>query len=1045
MTETAIKLQPSLQAVASKLSGAAIGVWGEPGIGKTHALQVALRGLPCRYVIVQANTPDRHLIQAMPDVNNLPAWAERTLEQVRSGKHVEAGPLADALGALISRLSPFVLALEDLHEASLQRQELWKRLAGIVAHTRGCGLIVSSRTPPPEPFSGLHLGSLPDAAITNLLEAEAGAPLPTEATAWIGAQVRGNPLFALEYFRHLARLGFLWSDGRRWRWRLPEQTRMPNSVEALIQQQLQVAIRSDASRRVLGAMTLLPPEASDALLTQVGQVTQSDLEQTRQELELDGMLLDRHFVHPLFREIALAQLSRPERTALARRAITALEPDDPVTAADYLDAADLSAAEASALLDRALEAARQAGHRGQAARLLARRAAFSDSAQRCQLTLEAARLMREVNVGEALELSRQALQAQPDTLEATLLTAELLAALGKDRQAEELLDRARNNPGNDALEVAARLFEASITVKHLSHDYNGVLNLWQAHNAVPEVRARVQLAVIARAFVQLRHFDEADAVLNQALSTPKLSRLELSELLYIRAFLPYFVGNNASGEVGFSAFLHVLSEFDDGSLRYREMRAGTHQLRAYTRHALGRPIEAAQDISTALALVADIGDASHYAQLQSELGLYLLESGEYQRAEEVLLESREVLERVGHLMYLTMLERITARLYMEWGVPHGTALALRHARAALDLARRTDHPGFIGGGLFIAAWAEALHGRMDQVASLCVELEQLASNRLAPAYTTATAWLRGLVLDRQGQTEAAIREFSPIANATRPIPLGPSLERMLLELDRITNNLEAARARHTVFRARGAWNAARVAERYFPELARSETSNSKPQTAQIGVLGPVMVGDQPISERTRKGKEMLALLLEARASGQGHVGDMALRDALYPDMEDEKASSALKQLVYRLRSSFGNDLIVRSGDGYALGRVGSDAERYLETHDSSLWRGPYLVDLGESWPSSLRERLNRALRTQIHELLESDPAESLRLGRVLIASDPYDQGLLHLMVRAAAKLGDRSQLHDLYTRARTSFTEIGETLPETWEAFLKTTEASGTR
>jgi tetratricopeptide (TPR) repeat protein len=1028
--------------VASKLSGAAIGIWGEPGIGKTHALQTALRGLPCRYVIVQANTPDRNLIQVMPDTNNLPTWAERTLEQVRAGKPVEAGPLAEALGALISRLSPFVLAPEDLHEATLQRQKLWKRLAEIVARTRGCGLAVTSRTPPPEPFSGLHLGSLPDATITSLLETEAGAPLPAEATAWIGVQVRGNPLFALEYFRHLTRLGFLWSDGRRWRWRLPEQNMMPNSVEALIQQQLQATIRSDASRRVLGAMALLQPEASDTLLTQVGQVTPSELEQTRQEFALDGILLDRRFVHPLYRELALAQLSRPERTALAQRAITALEPDDPVTAADYLDAAQLSAAEASALLDRALEAARQAGHRGQAARLLARRAAFSDSAQRCQLTLEAARLMREVNLGEALELARQALQAQPAALEATLLTAELLAALGKDREAEDLLEDARNTPSNNAPELAACLFEVGIKVKHLSHDYNGVLNLWQAHESVPEMRTKVPLVIIARAFVQLRRFDEADTVLNQALSVPKLTRLELSELLYVRAFLPYFAGNNASSEVGFGAFLHILSEFDDGSLRYREMRAGTHQLRAYARNALGRPVEAAQDIGISLSLAADIGDASHYAQLQSELGLYLLESGEYTRAEEVLLESREVLERVGHLVYLTMLERITARLYLEWGVPHGAALALRHARTALGLARQADHPAFIGGALFVAGWAEALHGRTDQAMLLTSELEALKAGPLSTAYSMAAAWVRGLALERQGNPQAAIKAWQGVASASRPMQLGPSLERMLLELDRVTNNLESARARHAVFRGRGAWNAARIAERYFPELARSETINSTPPTTQVRVLGPVMVGHQPISERTRKGKEMLALLLEARALNQGNVSDMVLRDTLYPDMKDEKASSALKQLVYRLRSSFGNDLIVRSGDGYALGRVGSDAEQYLETHDSRLWRGPYLVDLGESWPSSLRERLNRVLRAHIVELLETDPAESLRLGRVLIASDPYDRTLLRLTVQAAAKLEDRSQLQDLYARARASFMEIGESLPETWEAFLKTPQAS---
>ncbi|WP_036219657.1 hypothetical protein, partial [Calidithermus chliarophilus] len=73
-------------------------------------------------------------------------------------------------------------------------------------------------------------------ASTALLQGQAGGALPPEACEWIYQRAQGNPLFTLEYFRHLGRLGHLWSDGHRWRWRAPEGEPMPTSVEALIVQ-----------------------------------------------------------------------------------------------------------------------------------------------------------------------------------------------------------------------------------------------------------------------------------------------------------------------------------------------------------------------------------------------------------------------------------------------------------------------------------------------------------------------------------------------------------------------------------------------------------------------------------------------------------------------------------------------------------------------------------------------------------------------------------------------------------------------------------------
>jgi DNA-binding SARP family transcriptional activator len=1046
--ETASSLTRRLSAVVSKRSGVALGVWGEPGVGKTFSVQAALREIPCRSASLHATVSSLALVRALPRPKNLPDWAERQVASLERGGHVEQKAIADVLVAWLAALAPFVLFVEDLHEAGSDRVALWTNLAVAVNRTRGVGLIVTSRTAPPEPFVAHHLEPLNDQDARALLESEAGSPLPSEATAWIGAHARGNPLFALEYFRHLTRLGHLWSDGRRWRWREPEGQSMPTSVEAVIGHHLQAVGHSGTTHRALVVKAMLPFDADDALWMEVAGLKADALRAAKDGLERGGILHAGAFVHPLYREATRAALGDVERCEIARRAVEMLAERDPVAAAAFVSDADLSADQTRALLERAARVARELGDHSLAAGLLVRVAGLHENPARVSTLLEAARLSREVNLSDALEIAQAALKVDADDLEAVLLTAELLAGLGRGEEAQRLLERPLSRYGQGVSPDAVRVFETRVRVKHLSHDYAGVLELWHEFTVRhPGKRLKIGMSVIARAYVQLWRLEEAGAVIAQALDAPKISRLELAELQYIRSIIPNYAGDYARAEVGFSAFLKTLETLIDGSPRFRELRAGTLQLRAYMRNVLGRPREAALDITEALLLSASFGNAGYYAHVQSELGLYLLESGEYRRAEDVIHEARATLERVGNAIYLSVLERIAARLYIEWAPPHGTALCLKYARAALEYVERADRPPFYtAGALFMAAWAEALHGRSQDALTLAAELDASASALGQMGVTAGAAWVRGLALERLGQPDEARRAFEVALAAAVPMRLGPTLDRMGLELDRLTGDLESARARTEVFRAHGALGPVHVAERYFPQLdasaapQRLTTANETTASVlvRLEVLGPtqVMVGGSALSDRTRKGKELLAALCEARIAGRREVSDLELFDALYPDLPEDKAGSALKQLVYRLRSTLGSNAILRSNDGYALGAVESDAERFLETHDTQLWRGPYLSDLGENWVSSARDALHYALRKQALELLESDPTETARLGRILLEADPFDLEALSLTLRALQVNGDHPSATRLRAWAQAQFEEVGEVLPSEFEGNL---------
>ena len=1040
MSESKSSIAKRLNVVVSNRAGLALGIWGEPGVGKTFTVQAVLREMPCRSLNLHATVSAATLLRALVRPKHLPDWAARQIESLERGDHLEPKALADLLAAWLAALAPFVLCIEDLHEVAPERAELWTTLAVAVGRTRGVGLIVTSRTPPPKPFVALHLEPLPMPEARGLLEAESGSPLPPEAITWIETHACGNPLFTLEYFRHLTRMGFLWSDGRRWRWREPDGEAMPNSVEAVIGHHLRAVGQDTATRLALAVKAMLPFEADDQLWLKVCGLEKKELRAIQDGLERSGIFEAGQFVHPLFREAMRANVMPQERQAIARKAITVLQ-HQPVTAAEFLDDANLSAEETHDLLSRASSVARERGDARLTARLLMRLAEFRPLPERLQTMLEAARLLQTSHPNEALQMAQTALRLDAQHLETVLLTAELLASLSRGDEAERLLERHVHVLDD---RDAERIFETRIRVKHLHHDDAGVLRLWHEHTAQhPNQQPNIGMAVIARAYLQCWQLAEAENVIAQALRAEQISNLQQAELRYIRAIIPYYSGQYSQAEVGFTALLETLDQLDDGSLRFQEMRAGSLQLRAYMRNVLGRPHGALEDITAALAVSAGLGNAGYYAHVQSELGLYLLECGDYPSAEDTLLEARATLERVGNALYLSVLERIAARLYLEWAPPHGSALSLKHARAALNHIEALGRPAmYADGALFIAAWAEAVHGRADEALALSAELEALAQNLGQVAVTTGAAWVRGLALERLGHTTEARDALQNALDTAIPMQLGPTLERMALELDRLNNDPIRAQQRSENFRNNGAIGALQVAQRYFPQAQHAyhehshlEHGHQRPSTANVvllEVLGPTQVtaAGVSLSYRTRKGKEFLAMLCEARLAGRPEVSDLNVFEHLYPDLTEDQAGSALKQLVYRLRNALGGSTILRSNNGYMLGAVETDAEHFLNTHDTRLWRGPYMSDLGEDWPSSARDVLHFALRKRALELLPEHPAEAARLGCILLEVDPYDAEILRWTMQAFRDSGNNGEANRLLASAKQHFAELGEPLPK---------------
>jgi tetratricopeptide (TPR) repeat protein len=1021
MAANVARLKERLADVTSGRVALTLGVWAEAGAGKSHAVATALRELSCRSLTVHATAAPVALARQLPNAP-LPAWATQNVQALLRGSSLTEDATVNALAAWLEAIAPFVLHVEDLHEASSETRQFWCALGAAASRAPGVGVVVTSRTPPPKPFEALALERLDFAATTAMLTREAGASLPEDGVRWIFERTQGNPLYSLEFFRWLARFGHLWSDGQRWRWREPQAERLPTRVEALVAQSLEVAVRDARRRDVLLAAALLGASLTAKHWASVAGVTAATLKTVSQDLERSGIFRHGTFAHPLFREVLLESSSPSERTRLARNALEVLAMTDPIRAADVLDWAQLDTARHLEYLDAAVRHALKRNDPLTAARLRWRAVRLAPRHAQVALLLEGARWARPYRLEESFEALVRARALEPHNPDVLRLLLEVMAWTGRGREALALLSSLTEQLRSDPswLETRALLL-------HRGFDYAGLMRFWEHELESRHVTSPVVARALARAFVHFKRFDDAQNVIARGLKLPRLTDFERAQLQYAAAFIPNAKANFASSISTCSELIAEWQPLASKDPRYLELLEGAHQLRAYAASALGCPRDAITDLEQCLRLQAQMGNAPVYAQRQSELGFHTLESGDFERAETLLLEARGVLERVDQPLYNCYLERFTALLHLHRGQ---AALALRHAHAAVREANDVQDESFTAGALHTLAWVEAVLGSPQRALTT---LEQRSP--VDVLMTPSAVLVQALALERLGQSTRAITLLEEAAQQEARVYFECSPERIRVELARMRGDRDAAVALLRELEASGQGLLASRVRQAFPDLDATPVPPASPPALEV--LGPIRWRGETIGERGRKGNELLAYLLEARVEGRDAVPSEELFEVLYPNTTDAQATAALKQQVYRLRGVLGADAILRHADGYALGSFDSDLERYLATPRAELWRGAYLADLGVDHPSELRDRLVNTLREHVLQLTSTDKREALRLARILLEMDAYDLETLRLTLHAALEAGDTLSAIHAYASARARLEEIGESLPDSWQVFLE--------
>ena len=389
-----------LNPVVSKLLGVVLCVHGEPGIGKTWTMTQVLKGVPCRHLSLHATISESKLASMLPRPKNLPAWAEKQLLRLEAGEFVDAGTLVNTLATTLAGLAPFILHLEDAHEASPERMALLQKLGQVVPRNRGVGLIVSSRSPLPEPFQTFRLEVLSQAESGALLISEMGTALPSQALDYIYARAQGNPLFTLEFLRYLRRQGFLWSDGHHWQWRPPPEGFVPVSLEAIISHLISSA-NTPELKTILQARTMLPVNLeTDSVVATWAQVAGLSLEafvQPYEFLEQQGIFVRHDFTHPLIGELVKREITPAERQATAQRAFgtfaSRLE-----LAVLYVQEAAVDKPQAFELIQQLIATARAQNNKRQETELLSVACAYCPAEQVLEFNLEAAGMSQSLPI-----------------------------------------------------------------------------------------------------------------------------------------------------------------------------------------------------------------------------------------------------------------------------------------------------------------------------------------------------------------------------------------------------------------------------------------------------------------------------------------------------------------------------------------------------------------------------------------------------------------------------------------------------------------------
>jgi tetratricopeptide (TPR) repeat protein len=1023
-----------LVGLTARRLGFSIGLYGPAGIGKTQTALGLVQASPCRFQIVQASSSIKLLTNIVRGSKKLAGVIQRNVERLQNSEPIEHHTLMNVYAAMFGAQAPFVLLVEDLHEANAEQLEFWYALAKMVKGLAGVGLIYTSRSVFIEPIENIVLEPLNAEQSQDLLEDHFKAKIPTAALDWIFQRCAGNPLFTIEFANYLTNHDSLWNDGRVWKWREPLENSMPNTVEAVIGQWLSDLPLSLEARVAIEAKAYFETRApaqglNDRVWEELSNLSAEHIVLAKQQLQMLDVLHQNVFAHPLYREVTFQNTNQNEIERFALRALRLFEKHNSVLILLFLSEAKLDQMVALELLDRLANDSEQLGQLVSAGWLNARAVEFAEGERKGRLAFKAAKALRDVDVLRSLELVEIASYCLADNVDALILLTNLLVTQRKAVELKSILLRFPESVKNQ-LSWAENL----VRWYYVLDDYKTLKNLLDQY---PELESTSNLSVL---FFLVRFFEmmeEKDKVIRLAqrfdfTDIGNLTALEYIRVLQIESIVFEIQQNYLEKEAVFHKIIQIARKNSIKS----SLCESLYFRGIVRREKLSKVNEALEDFTEAVRVSEEIGLLISYYSNRLEIGIIKTLFGEFEIAEKIILEAKSYFKQTSVNQCILCCEYLVD-LYNLWNTNHKNLLISKYINEAIELFEIIKTPYYIPNIVQMRAILALQLGKLEQ----CLEF----ANQLLAEYQDFKAQalrIQGLALVALNHKEAAIDAFKR-AMVVFQEELNIREEQVTgLELDNLTRDVTSAQERLEWFKERNLNAYIQLARRYFPELIETVQIISKPtleSSAVLEVLGQMRIKLEGKTEvvRGQKRQELLALLLIARMEGQLEIKMDDLRETLYPDHNLKDGSNALRQTIHKIRSSYPQNFIVTTNHGYALGNINSDAEMFLKEGNTNLWSDTFLNGLQLDAGDSILENLNIRLHSRATDLLEHDPKEAVRVAGILLVSNPYDLEALRLQCLGLRQLSQHSALKRTYQKAQISFLEIGEHLPETWAQFLE--------
>jgi hypothetical protein len=1021
-----------------KLGGAAL-VFGEAGIGKSHFLQGLRHTLRCLHLTLHATEPPERLLEQLPFRSHCAMTVSAALGHLRQQQRPNRTALLDLLLTQLKAAAPVIVFVEDLHEADAEQLVFWQRLQSSIQRLRGVGLVMASRSQPLEGIAVYRIAPLTLEQTQFLLQtASVGGVLPDMVAQAIWERCQGNPLFSLEYFKFLQREGLVWFDGETWHTSgLATAQGLPLEIEHLILDHLRV--EDPLASPILAVYACLGRDEIELdIIAQVLRRPRASLEATLEELNRSGLLQGRRLIHPLFREVALKHLSRDLRRRTVR-ALIGLYTDDPLSVFHLLDDPALSKRQSSVLLERCLERAEAEGRHDLRGLLLTKYLRFVRGAARAKCAYQAARLLEDNDPALALELLERATLLEPSQLTYVIGWFDLLA---RRRGVDALRASFHRYQGKLRRALGVQWPQAKLVYCYIVQDHAQAIQLWER-----ECQQSDGMDIKIWEYAKYAYTQSGEFAKMQALHTEMTRRFTENRLEHLGFFVNAYNRLDPSdqdGAVQLQTRIQATLERCQSEKRYVQQRLLLFiDLIWLQREVIEQPERRSDQVLALRDLVARCISANATDIVYISLFPYM----------EVLLDTGDLAE----------LDRTYQRYARTAPPPFDMLLMGYYCRCILQATelRVYAKPFFLhalrshidnqsqmaaNNHLMIEALIllELYIGTPEHAHPHLTALESHFANEPRDLYRIT--FYRSLYYQATQQSALAQAAFQRAETLWQHGTDGNPYEELRHSCHRVvaTRDLAGAEALLPQLEQGGQYGNRNMLLRHFPEL-QSQTPPSLTASARTGTAAHCVVytfGSFRIVQHqtqlrfhSRTGKRLIALLLEARILGQA-MTKLELCTQLFPTVPERLALKSLYVLVHRLRANLGKDVILTDGEHYALGAVSSDLEQFYLEGEIGVCQGLYLEDVDIL--SQLREELVDRLAAQVRRVLDHDPAEAMRLGKLLVEMEPYDKGLLVLALQAQrANHIFAQRIGKWYAQAKRRFLEVGEHLPQHWDDLLE--------